>query len=231
MVWTPRQCGAFLDSARAERGRAAVRTVPRGRLLRAAPLGAGRARLGRPRPRAAARSTSARPRSTTCSTPPRARNPTARCRSTRHRGRAPGWRKEQLAERLAWGPAWTDSGRVFTREDGTPLRPGLDQPAIRMLAARGGLPPIRFHDLRHGTATMLLAAGQPLRSSPRSSGMPPSSFTMDVYTEVAEELADAAAASDRRFTSRGRWAAACGAGRGYRIPRLPGRDRSEGRPR
>jgi integrase len=33
------------------------------------------------------------------------------------------WRKEQLAERLAWGSVWTDSGRVFTREDGTPLRP------------------------------------------------------------------------------------------------------------
>jgi hypothetical protein len=34
------------------------------------------------------------------------------------------WRKTQLAERLAWAGAWTDSGRVFTREDGTPLRPG-----------------------------------------------------------------------------------------------------------
>jgi integrase len=34
------------------------------------------------------------------------------------------WRKVQLAERLAWGSAWTDSGRVFTREDGTALRPG-----------------------------------------------------------------------------------------------------------
>src|SRR6266496_1351085 len=33
------------------------------------------------------------------------------------------WRKTQLAERLAWGAEWTDSGRVFTRQDGTPLRP------------------------------------------------------------------------------------------------------------
>jgi hypothetical protein len=28
------------------------------------------------------------------------------------------WRKHQAAERLGWGPAWTDSGLVFTREDG-----------------------------------------------------------------------------------------------------------------
>ena len=40
-----------------------------------------------------------------------------------HRRRLRVWRKAQLAERLAWGAAWTDSGRVFTREDGTPLRP------------------------------------------------------------------------------------------------------------
>jgi hypothetical protein len=33
------------------------------------------------------------------------------------------WRKAQLADRMAWGSAWTDTGRVFTREDGTPLRP------------------------------------------------------------------------------------------------------------
>jgi hypothetical protein len=33
------------------------------------------------------------------------------------------WRMRQLEERLAWGPAWTDTGRVFTREDGTDLHP------------------------------------------------------------------------------------------------------------
>jgi integrase len=33
------------------------------------------------------------------------------------------WRKHQAAERLAWGPAWTDAGLVFTREDGRPLHP------------------------------------------------------------------------------------------------------------
>lgn len=90
------------------------------------------------------------------------------------------WRKAQLEERLAWGPAWTDAGRVFTREDGTALRPRWISQRFGDLAARAGaplrerrrtaagaadpprrdgLPPICSHDFRHGTATMLLAAG------------------------------------------------------------------------
>jgi integrase len=33
------------------------------------------------------------------------------------------WRAAHAAERLAWGAGWTDSGLVFTREDGTPIHP------------------------------------------------------------------------------------------------------------
>lgn len=117
------------------------------------------------------------------------------------------WRKE----RLAWGLAWTDTGRVFTKEDGTPVRRGWISQRFGDLAERGsapprprrrpgeaeqprrdGLPPIRFHDFRHGTATMLLAAGQPPKVISEVLGHATVAFTMDVYTEVAEELADAA---------------------------------------
>jgi integrase len=112
------------------------------------------------------------------------------------------WRKVQLAERIAWGPAWTDSGRVFTREDGTPLRPGWISQRFGALTTRAGLPPIRFHDLRHGTATMLLAAGQPIKVISEILGHATSAFTADVYTEVAEELADAAAAAIAAYIPR-----------------------------
>ena len=112
------------------------------------------------------------------------------------------WRKAQLAERVAWGPAWTDSGRVFTREDGTPLRPGWISTRFGTLAERAGLPPIRFHDLRNGTATMLLAAGQPIKVISEILGHATSAFTADAYTEVAEELADAAASAIAAYVPR-----------------------------
>src|SRR5215510_13308534 len=100
------------------------------------------------------------------------------------------------------GPAWTDSGRVFTREDGTPLRPGWVSARFGALTAQAGLPPIRFHDLRHGTAAMLLAAGQSIKVISERLGHATSAFTADVYTEVAEELDAAAAAAIANYIPR-----------------------------
>ena len=59
------------------------------------------------------------------------------------------WRKHQTAERLAWGPAWTDSGFVFTREDGRPLHPREVTRAFSRHVLAAGLPVVRLHDLRH----------------------------------------------------------------------------------
>ena len=112
------------------------------------------------------------------------------------------WRKAQLGERMAWGAAWTDAGRVFTREDGTAMRPEWVSERFRVLAARGGRPPIRFHDLRHGAATMLLAAGTPPKVISEVLGHSTVAFTMDVYAEVAEELADAAASAIAAYIPR-----------------------------
>lgn len=71
------------------------------------------------------------------------------------------WRERQLFERLEWDSGWQDCGRVFTKEDGSPLRRGWASEHFKALVRKAGLPPVRFHDLRHGTATMLTAAGQP----------------------------------------------------------------------
>jgi integrase len=112
------------------------------------------------------------------------------------------WRKAQLAERLEWGPAWTDSGRVFTREDGTPLRPGWISERFATLAGRAGLPPVRLHDLRHGAATMLIAAGQPVKMVSAILGHAMSSFTMDVYAVATEEMSEQAAAAISAYIPR-----------------------------
>jgi integrase len=112
------------------------------------------------------------------------------------------WHKAQLEERVAWGSAWTDSGHTFTRQDGTPLRPEWISTRFDTLAGRAGLPPITLHGLRHGAATMLLAAGQPPKVVSEVLGHSSVSFTMDVYTEVAEELAESAASAIAAFVPR-----------------------------
>jgi len=103
------------------------------------------------------------------------------------------WRKQQLAERLAWGAAWTDSGRVFTREDGSPLCSTWISNRFLTLAERAGLPPVSLHSLRHGAATMQLAAGVPAKVVSENLGHATVAFTMDVYTSVVDQLREDAA--------------------------------------
>ena len=112
------------------------------------------------------------------------------------------WRMVQRAERLAWGPAWTDTGLCFTREDGTPVRPGWISERFGTLAARAGLPPVRFHDLRHGAASMQLAAGTSMKVVSELLGHATYAFTADVYTSVSEELAESAASAIAAFVPR-----------------------------
>jgi integrase len=75
------------------------------------------------------------------------------------------------------------------------VRPAWISVRFDTLATRAGLPPITLHGPRHGAATMLLAAGQPPKVVSEILGHATTAFTMDVYTEVAKELADAAALS------------------------------------
>ena len=69
-------------------------------------------------------------------------------------------RRLQAEARLRAGPAWTDYGLVFTDEFGEPLTGSrITERRLRPLLRREGLPPIRFHDLRHTAATLMLTAG------------------------------------------------------------------------
>jgi integrase len=61
-----------------------------------------------------------------------------------------------------------------------------------------GLPPIRFHDLRHTAASILLNQGVPVITISKRLGHPKASITLDIYshliptmqTEVAEMIGD-----------------------------------------
>jgi integrase len=66
------------------------------------------------------------------------------------------------------------------------------------------LPPIRFHDLRHGAATLSLAAGVEMKVVSETLGHSKSSFTSDVYTSVIPEVHQAAAEAVAAIVPRSR---------------------------
>lgn len=103
------------------------------------------------------------------------------------------WRAQQLADRLAWGRDWTDTARVFTREDGSNVPGQWTSNRFETLAHRADLPPIRFHDLRHGAASLAKAAGLDSKYIAALLGHARSSFTDDVYVTLFPEVAKAAA--------------------------------------
>ncbi|MDP9335022.1 MAG: site-specific integrase [Actinomycetota bacterium] len=98
------------------------------------------------------------------------------------------YRRCQLEERLAWGAAWTDTGYVFTSEDGLPLHPERITVLFGRLVASPGLPKVRLHDLRHTSASLMLAAGVHPKIVSERLGHSSVSITLDLYSHVIPGL-------------------------------------------
>lgn len=94
-------------------------------------------------------------------------------------------RVRQAEERLRAGAAWQDHGLIFTTSIGTPLSPAnVRNRSFYRILKEAGLPRIRFHDLRHTTATLLLARGVHPRLVQELLGHSQISLTLDTYTHV-----------------------------------------------
>ena len=107
-------------------------------------------------------------------------------------------RARQAAEALALGPAWTDSGLVFTSTVGTVIEPRNLSRLFDQLILAADVRRIRFHDLRHTCASLLLAQGVPPRVVMDVLGHSQLAITMDLYSHVMPTaLREAADAIDR----------------------------------
>jgi integrase len=102
-------------------------------------------------------------------------------------------RDVQIAERAFMGPDYEDNDLVFCREDGRALHPDKVSQAFTRLARAAGLPPIRFHDLRHTYATLALAAGEYPKVLSERLGHASAAFTLDTYAHVIPSMQQAAA--------------------------------------
>ncbi len=82
------------------------------------------------------------------------------------------------------------------------MRPGWLSHAFRRLLREAGLPPVRFHELRHTHATLLLRTGTPMHVVQSRLGHQSITTTVDIYGHVTAE-ADVAAAETFEQVVRG----------------------------
>ncbi|WP_371640277.1 tyrosine-type recombinase/integrase [Streptomyces virginiae] len=97
-------------------------------------------------------------------------------------------RKRQDKEFETAASAWRDSGLVFTTPTGRPLDPANLTRRFRSFLDRTGLRRIRFHDLRHSTATLLLEQGVDLVVIKELLGHAHIGVTASVYAHVRLRL-------------------------------------------
>ncbi|MGW3372496.1 tyrosine-type recombinase/integrase [Streptomyces hydrogenans] len=96
-------------------------------------------------------------------------------------------RMRQTEQRAKAGERWEEGGYVFTTASGRPVEPRNVYRSFTRVAASAGLRVIRLHDARHGTATLLTAAGVAPRVVMEILGHSQISITMDVYTHVVQD--------------------------------------------
>ena len=114
-------------------------------------------------------------------------------------------RNQQLQERLKAGPRWVDSGLVFTTyrtyrdgkglslKVGAGLHPRNVVRALCAILDAANLPRIRFHDLRHSAASLLIAEGVELVEVSMLLGHSELRVTADLYSHLQKQTAAKAA--------------------------------------
>jgi integrase len=113
--------------------------------------------------------------------------------------------QRQSERRLAAAGAWRELGLVIDRGDGAPLNPDTLSAGWARFLGRKGLPKLRFHDLRHAHATLLLLQGVHPKIVSERLGHASIGITLDTYSHVLPSLQnDAADAFDTLFPDRAR---------------------------
>jgi integrase len=110
-------------------------------------------------------------------------------RAAFHRQRA-----QQLQDCLLAGQRWQETPLVFTTSLGTPLDSRNVTRSLQRCLTDYGLPSCRFHDLRHGCASLLMAVGASPRVAQEILGHADIRTTLGIYSHVAPALMREAAA-------------------------------------
>jgi integrase len=97
-------------------------------------------------------------------------------------------RQEQQDQKKKLGPAWEDHDLVFCSNKGTPLDTTNIPRDFKKVKEEADLPDIRFHDLRHTCATLMLENGEHPKTVSHKLGHSSIQVTLDTYSHVSTDL-------------------------------------------
>ena len=93
--------------------------------------------------------------------------------------------ERQLREIVLLGDRYEDRGLLFATNTGGPINPSnLRKRSLASLLKKAKLPRIRFHDLRHTCATLLLVQGTHPKYVQELLGHATVAITLDTYSHV-----------------------------------------------
>ncbi len=102
------------------------------------------------------------------------------------------YKEKQELDRMLLGKPLLPSELVFSHPDGRPLRPNSLSRAFERIAQSLGFEGIRFHDLRHAHATLMLQQGIHPKIVSERLGHSSVAITLDIYSHVLPGLQEAA---------------------------------------
>ena len=112
-------------------------------------------------------------------------------------------RKRQLEERLLTGSSYYDLDLVFSSHIGKPLDPRSFTKRFQEGLRVAGLPEIRFHDMRHTHATILLEMKQNVKVIQERLGHTTIRMTLDTYSHMLPGMQEQATEAGNRGIKQG----------------------------
>jgi integrase len=195
MVWTPAQLGAFLDAAEGDRLYAFFHLIAHHGLRRGEGVGQAWSDISYKSGKLTVAKEIVVDGWTPIETEPKTEGSAGTIRIDKGTvAELQAHRARQLAERderLEKGLPWTDTGKVFTQEDGAWLHPEVVSEAFRRILRETDLPPINLRDLRHGAAALVKAAGGDLKDAKDKLRHSTIVLTVDTYLPLFEEATEA----------------------------------------
>ena len=91
------------------------------------------------------------------------------------------------------GATLEETDLVFAHPDGSPLDPSTVSHTFGKIASGAGLSKIRFHDLRHAHASLMLRTGADPKVISERLGHSSIAITMDIYAHILPGLQEEAA--------------------------------------